>query len=339
MAKPRWIGWMIGWLLLAAATAARAQDASPHAIDIPPWFVDTFLDFNEDVAEATREGKRLMVYFGQDGCPYCTLLMKTNFSQRQIVDKTRKHFVAVALNIWGDRETKWTDVGVMSEKALARRLDVQFTPTLLFFDEQGKVAVRLNGYYPPHRFEAVLDYVAAKLEHKEPLAEYLARHARDAASPKLNDEPYFLRPPYDLARKAGGKPLAVMFETPHCAPCDELHRDVLVRPEVQALLPRFDVAQLAPFARAEITSPAGRRVRADAWANELRVTWTPAIVFFDATGVEVFRVDAHLRPFHFASALEYVSTGAYREEPSFQRFIQVRADRMRARGERVDLME
>jgi len=32
-----------------------------------------------------------------------------------------------------------------------------------------------------------------------------------------------------------------------------------------------------------------------------------------------------------------VSSGAYAREPSFQRFLQSRAERMRERGERVDL--
>ncbi len=95
-----------------------------------------------------------MLYFGQDGCPYCTALMQTNFSQRAITDKTRRHFVAIALNLWGDREVAWTDGRRMSEKALGRELRVQFTPTLLFLDEKGAVALRLNGYLPPHRFEA-----------------------------------------------------------------------------------------------------------------------------------------------------------------------------------------
>src|SRR6266581_1879912 len=101
-----------------------------------------------------------MVYFGQDGSPYCKELMQTNFSQKAIADKTRAHFVAIALNIWGDREVTWTDGRKFSEKQLEAFLKVQFTPTLLFFDEKGEVAVRLNGYYQPHRFEAVLDYVA-----------------------------------------------------------------------------------------------------------------------------------------------------------------------------------
>ena len=50
-------------------------------------------------------------------------------------------------------------------------------------------------------------------------------------------------------------------------------------------------------------------------------------------------MDAYLRPFHVASALEYVSSSAYRDEPSFQRFVQARAERLRARGEAVDLWQ
>ncbi len=324
---------------LAAASAARAQEPSPYAIDIPSWFTETFLDFREDVADAAKTGRRLLVYFGQDGCPYCRQLMATSFSQRPIVDKTRRHFVAVALNLWGDREVTWTDGRAMTEKELARVLGVQFTPTLLFFDEQGNVVARINGYYPPHRLEAVLDYVAARREKVEPLAAYLARATPKAANAKLAVEPYFVKPPYDLARREGAKPVAVLFESAPCAPCDELHKDALTRPEVRALLARFDVAQFALGARTPLTTPAGAAVTADAWARDLGVSWTPSVLFFDASGREVFRIDTYLRPFHLASALDYVASGAYRTEPSFQRYLQARAERKRAAGERVDLWQ
>ena len=246
-----------GVLALCAATGAHAQDASPYAIDIPPWFAETFLDFREDVADAAKDGKRLMVYLGQDGCPYCRQLMVTNFSQRRIVDKMHRHFVAVALNIWGDREVTWLDGRTMSEKALARALDVQFTPTLLFFDEKGGIAARLNGYYPPHKFEAVLDFVSGKHENGETLAAYVARRTPAPASAALANEPFFVKPPYVLTRASGGKPLAVVFETPDCAACDELHRDLFRRADVSAQLARFDVARFALGARTEVTTPDG----------------------------------------------------------------------------------
>jgi hypothetical protein len=36
-------------------------------------------------------------------------------------------------------------------------------------------------------------------------------------------------------------------------------------------------------------------------------------------------------------SLEYVSSGAYRTQPSFQRYLQARAEKIRAAGGRVDL--
>lgn len=324
-------------LFAAAAPSVRGADAAPQSFDIPPWFAETFLDFRDDLKEAARSGKRLMVYFGQDGCPYCKELIQTNFSQKPIVDKTQKHFVALALNIWGDRDVTWIDGRSMSEKEFAKLLRVQFTPTVLFLDEKGGVAARLNGYYPPQRFEAVLDYVAGKMETRQPLADYLATVPKEAASPTLHEQPFFLKPPYDLRRKPGGKPLAVLFETRHCAPCDEMHREGFRRKEVQALLSRFDVARFALSDRSEVITPSGRKVQADAWARELKVAYTPSIVFFETGGKEAFRIEAYLRPFHLASSFEYVASGAWRSEPEFQRFLQSKADRLRARGEKVEL--
>jgi len=319
------------WIASAAISGARAQPVAPSAIDILPWFSETFLDFRENIADAAREQRRLLVYVGQDGCPYCRQVMVSNFSQRRIVDKTRAHFVAIALNIWGDRELKWVDGRTMTEKELARALRVQFTPTILLFDENGGVVARPDGYYPPQRFEGVLDYVAGRREHREPLGAYLARTVRESASPTLHDEPFFERPPYDLSRKPGDKPLAVVFETTACKGCDELHGEAFRRPEALALLVRFDVARFALGATTPLTAPDGSATTAYAWARALQVIYTPSVVFFDASGVEVFRISAYLRPFRLASSLQYVADGAYSSEPSFQRYMQRRADALRAR--------
>ncbi len=330
----RWLALVVAWF---AVSTAVAQIASPYAIDIPRWFATTFLDFREDVADAARDGKRLLVYFGQDGCPYCTKLMTVNFSQRPIVEKTQRHFVAIALNIWGDRDVKWIDGRTMTEKALARELGVQFTPTMLILDETGKTIARLDGYYPPHQFDAVLDYAAGRLERSQALGDYLRAHVRDAASPTLHDEPFFIKPPHDLRRADGGRPLAVIFETVDCVGCDELHGEAFRRDAVMKEVRRFDVARFALGTATPLTTPDGRQTTAAQWARELHVAYTPTVVFFDASGGEVFRIGAYLRPFHFAAAFAYVADGGYRREPSFQRYLQGRADDMRARGERVEL--
>jgi thioredoxin-related protein len=318
------------WFLVLALLWGEASAQEP-----PAWFAASLLFVREDAAEAAKEGKRVMLYFGQDGCPYCKLLMEVNFRQARIVEKMRKGFVALAINIWGDREVTWSDGRAMSEKRLAAALKVQFTPTLLFLDEKGGIALRVNGYLPPERFEAALDYVSGKMEKKMAFADFTP--VKEKASPTLNPQPFFLKPPYDLRRKPGGKPLAVLFETPHCAGCDELHREGFKRKEVLSRLERFDVVRLSSLSNDMVTAPGGQQVKAAAWASSLKLTYVPTMIFFDDRGREVFRIEAYLRPFHLAGSLEYVASGAYRTEPSFQRFLQAEGERQRTRGETVDL--
>jgi len=322
-------------LLLAALAVPRALGAQ-NDVALPPWFTETFLDFREDAADAARQGKRVMIYFGQPGCPYCKQLIEVNFSQKRIVDKARASLVSIALDIWGDREVTWTDGTRLPEKRFAAFIKVQFTPTLLFLDERGRVIARVNGYYPPHRLEAVLDWVAGRMEDRVALADYLRSAVKEAASPALASEPFFMPPPYDLRRR-GARPLAVVLETPSCAGCDELHREAFRRADVRAALARFDVARFGLYDATRVTVPGGETLAVVDWARSLGLSYTPSLVLFGEDGREALRIEAYVRPFHLASALEYVATGAYRREPSFQRFIQERAAAMRERGEAVDL--
>ncbi len=303
---------------------------------LPPVFVETLLELPDDAAQAAKSGKRLLLYFGQVGCPYCKELMQTSFTQKAIVEQTAKHFLPIAFNIFGDREVTWFDGKLRSEKELARFLKVQFTPTLLLLDEKGNIIGRINGYYPPHRFSAALDYSVRRLEGKLSFAEHMKAVPQTGASATLNEQPFFMKPPFNLARKPGGKPLAVLFETRHCAPCDELHKEGFKRDRTLAAVSHFDVARLSLSGREALTTPDGRRSNAEAWGRELKISYTPSVVFFDDRGREVFRLEAYVRPFHFASSLEYVGSGAYRKEPEFQRFLQQRAEYLKAGGDEPD---
>ena len=271
--------------------------------EAPEWFAESFLDIREDAAEAARDGKRLMLYFTQDGCPYCRQLVTVNWRQPQIVEKTRRDFMPVAINIWGDREVTTADGRRMPEKRFAAALKVQFTPTLVFFDEKGAVAHRINGYLPPEEFHAALDAATGKAQSAQ---------ARPAGRT------------IDLRRK-NGKPLAVVLLSPGCDACEELERH-LKRPEVRAQLARVEL----------LRAPNGANVVTARGNSVLKSAYVPAIVFF-AGDTEVFRTEAYLRPFHLAAAFDYVASGGYAREPSFQRFVQARAEKMRSRGEPVDL--
>lgn len=325
----------------AATAPAAAPIASPNAHEIPAWFKESFLDFREDVREAAAAKKRIMIYFGQDGCPYCKQLLETNFTQKDIVAKMKKNFEAIAINMWGDRETVWIDGKSRGEKEFAKALKVNFTPTLLFLDENGKVILRLNGYYPPARFNAALDYVAQHKEKTIAFGEYM-KSVGAGPTPStgiLHDEPFFMKPPLVLQRNKipAKKPLLVFFEQAQCSGCDEMHSDSLKRPEVRALMDKFDVARIDIRSDAPVLTPDGKKLTSSQWANALNIGYTPSLAFFDQRGKEVFRTEAYLKSFHLQSALEYVASGAYVKQPEFQRYIESRAAGIRERGGKVEL--
>lgn len=332
------------WIALLAVPFAAAQsdpqpEARDHAVNIPRWFKESFLDLPADIQEAAREKKRLMLYFGQDGCPYCRELMQVNFSQKDIVDKTRERFDTIALDIWGDRQVTWVDGGQYTEKEFAGLLKVQFTPTLLFLDERGRVALRVNGYYPPHKFRAALDYASGNAAPGVNFGAYLSSAAASPSSGVLHEEPFFMKPPLNLRRgaKPAGRPLAVAFEQKDCAACDELHREGFKNEIVAALIGKFRVARVALFGKEKLVTPKGKTLTEEEWGRALNVAYTPTIVFFDDKGQEVHRVEAYLKPFHLASSFDYVASGAYLTQPSFQRFLRSRAERLRSEGESVGL--
>lgn len=333
--------------LFAATQPCRAEQqeqaldaglVNPGYVEKPAWFANSFLDIREDVSEAAAAGKRVILYFYQDGCPYCQKLLDTNFALRETEDKTRTHYEVIAINMWGDREVTGFDGEATTEKAFARSLRVMFTPTLLFLDEAGRVALRVNGYYPPHKFNAALDY-AVQHHGKDPtFREYFASVSPAAASGQLHNDASFL--PADSAlHDRNGRALLVLFEQKDCAPCDELHLDILQRPESREQLQRVDVVLLDMWSRTPVQRPDGKTSSVAQWARDLDILYAPSLVFFDEQGAEVFRTEAYLKAFHTQSAIDYVASGAYLKQPSFQRFISARADALEARGIHVDLMK
>jgi thioredoxin-related protein len=160
-------------LACSVVTAAQAADASSE-IQVPAWFKISFLDLPEDIKEAVAAKKRVMIYFGQNGCPYCRQLMNVNFKQSDIVAKLQHNFDLIEINILGSREVGWFDGVTRTEKDFARFLKINYTPTLLVIDERGGILLRISGYYPPAPFNATLDYVVDGVFRREPdLQRYL----------------------------------------------------------------------------------------------------------------------------------------------------------------------
>lgn len=102
----------------------------------PDWLTLTFRDVNEDVTEATEQGKRHIILFEQIGCSYCEKMHETVLQDPEVIDYIKQNYVVVQYNLYGDEEVTDADGEVLSEKSAAEKWGVNFTPTWMFLPEQ-----------------------------------------------------------------------------------------------------------------------------------------------------------------------------------------------------------
>ena len=333
---------IIIWLYLNLAPVL-ATEVIPGASfgakisETPHWFKESFLEFEEDVAEAAVVGKRVMIYFHQEGCPYCARLVEESFNNPKIESYIRENFDGITLNMWGDREVVSIGGRDFTEKTFAAALKVQYTPTLIFLDEKGKTALRLDGYYPPDKFQLALRYVAEHQEEKISFSQYMLGQ-QQATLASLHDEDFFARDEQlNKLIAQSNSPLAVYFEAADCEDCRVLHERILTDKATRELVTKMQNRQFDINSEEKITLPDGKQSTVKQWIADLDISYTPSVVFFDTSGNEVMRIGAFMKTFHFQSVYDYVLQKAYLDEPSFQRFISERAEKIREAGFDTDI--
>ncbi|MCC7278612.1 MAG: thioredoxin fold domain-containing protein [Chromatiaceae bacterium] len=313
---------------VAGAEDDYSFDDSPRAeaMEHPAWFKRSLLDLREDLKEAVQAGKQgLMVYFGQARCAYCHRLLQVNFGLDDIATYARNHFDLVALDARGPREVTLLNGDVMTEQDFALVEETNFTPSILFYDRDGREALRLRGYYPPYQFRAALEYVADGHYARESFRDYLARgdDRRVFDAEDLNEEDFFAPPPFNLDRsqRPGERPLVVFFEQGDCHGCDVLHGQLLRDGTLRGLVQGLDSVQLDMRAATPVVTPSGERTQARDWAATLGLFHAPTLIFFDEQGQEILRLDSLARFYRLGQVLSYITSGAYR----YQRYPQWRA--------------
>lgn len=287
-------------------------------IVLPDWFKLSFLDINEDLSEAGDAGKRgIIVYFGQKHCPYCKAFLEVNFAKKDILNYTQRYFDVIAIDVYGDRIVTDLNGTELSEGEFARLYEASFTPSLMFYDLDGRLALRLTGYHNPYRFKAALQYVAEGFYRQESFRDYLGRAPISLAegSPGLNRREFFSAPPLMLSRTLAraSKPLAVFFERKECHACDVLHEGPLEDEINLQKMHGFEAVQLDIESDAPIVTPAGQHTSVHSWAEQLGIFYVPSIVFFDEAGNEIIRVESLIHLYRMRNLLDYVLTKGYQQ--------------------------
>jgi len=141
-----------------AAPARAAAILTDDGLYRQPWFLESFLELGDDLQGATTAGKRFALLWELRGCPYCKETHLVNFARPDIE-------------------------AFISEKALAAKYGVRFTPTVQFFPEAAaglaekppdkREVARAPGYLRPDDFLALFRFVREKGYETRSFRDYL----------------------------------------------------------------------------------------------------------------------------------------------------------------------
>ena len=171
-------------LTFASGGSARAEPVmTDDGFYREPWFIDSFLDMPADLAAAHQHGKHFAVMWELRGCPYCRDTHLINFARPDIAAFVRDNFDVLQLNVLGSLKVTDFDGEVLTEKQLAAKYGVHFTPTIQFFEGtaeslkalagQQREVIRIPGYLRPDDFLDVFRDVAEKSDSGKTFREFI----------------------------------------------------------------------------------------------------------------------------------------------------------------------
>ena len=323
-------------LALAAPAGAQTQGRLTGGIiyTLPDWFKASLLDLREDVEDARKANRHVMLFLHLDECPYCARMLKESFVGGDNERFMRAHFDVIAINVRGASEVTWSDGKKYSERALVRELKAFGTPTLVFLGASGEVVLKLVGYRDPAALRDALGYVQSAAYRRETFTTYVATRRKPAGA-ALRVDPRFAQV---TDFKGYRKPLAVVFEDSQCVECARFHAKTLDHPDVVAELKNFLLVRLDTDSRAPVIDLDGKSLTPAQWAKALDLSYRPAVVLYNE-GREIVRIDTRLYHYHFKERLRYVSGGYYKRYANLSQYGAARRAELLKQGIDIDYSE
>ncbi|MBQ4818801.1 thioredoxin fold domain-containing protein [Aquimarina sp. MMG016] len=130
-----------------------------------------WMTMNEALEAQQKEPKKIFMDVYTDWCGPCKLLDKRTFHNKDVVEFVNKHYYAVKFNAEGTEEIRYNNFtytnpnhnpnrkGRNSQHFFANALKITGYPSLVFFDENGKLITPVVGFKTPKQLEIYLKMV------------------------------------------------------------------------------------------------------------------------------------------------------------------------------------
>jgi len=156
--------------LLFAVAAGAAEPRDPYQY----FFNPLTGDLKAELADAKAAGKQaVFLMFEQEGCPGCAHMKSRVLNRPEVQQFYREHFLNFAIDIFGAVPVTDFAGRPHTEKTYAQSLAIKGTPTLVFYDTDGREAVRILGTVQgADEFMALGDFVASGAYRTRNFAQY-----------------------------------------------------------------------------------------------------------------------------------------------------------------------
>lgn len=329
--------YLVGMVILSNCYADTFNDTHSLHLGYPSWFAESpFLDLKEELSNAKSEGKKgLMVVLSAKGCTYCDRFIKTVLNDPAISRQIISNFRSIALDVFSDTEMTSPTGQSYRVKDFALKENVQFTPSVLFYDLDAKMMLRVVGYQPPQKFTRALEYVSGGHYKEVSYSNYLAKKTRAT----LHNKDYTLTSGVDIQIPIGelnfdrlrkDKPLLIIFDEINCSECVDFYQHVIAKKFVKVTLKKFNVVRLnAKDNKTHIFLNNKKRTTPAAWYTELELNHRPSLLFLTPDGKEIVKTDSVVMPFRMMILLYYVLEKGYEQGWTYQKYAKMRGQEIK----------
>ena len=132
-----------------ALSFGKAELNTSELFNSPPHLLDR---------SRIKAEQPLMVVFERKRCHACDVLHGGPFARPEIETQLLK-LEAVQLDVYSEQPVLTPDGKKLSSSKWAEQLDINYSPTIIFFDEKGKEIIRIESVVWFYRLHSVLTYV------------------------------------------------------------------------------------------------------------------------------------------------------------------------------------
>lgn len=142
-----------------------------------------WLDFEEAVAKAKKNPKKIFVDLYTDWCSWCKVMDNTTFSDSTIIDYMNNTFYCVKFDAERSDTIHFSGYDFVNPNAGTKRSTHQLAaamlqgkmsyPSFVFFNENQVIITAVPGYHKPEQFEVILNYIGSDAILNMPMEDFM----------------------------------------------------------------------------------------------------------------------------------------------------------------------